>query len=103
MDPTGWCTLHDDALMIRVVVHPGSSRQGIQRVEPRGLVVALHAPPADGRANDELIELIARTLRLPRSSIALVRGHASRQKTLRLATANPPAALASLRAIVPSE
>jgi uncharacterized protein (TIGR00251 family) len=102
VNPTGWCTLHNDALMIRVVVHPGRSRRGFQRVEPRGLIVALHAPPTDGRANDELIELMARTLRLPPSSIALVRGQTSRQKTLRVATASPAAALASLQAIIPS-
>ena len=71
------------------------------RVEPRGLVVALHAPPDKGRANDELIELLARSLRVPRSAISLLRGDTSRAKTIRIATSRPQEVAAALEALIP--
>ena len=42
------------------------------------------APPADGRANQAVVELLAAALGLPRASIALVSGAASRDKLLRV-------------------
>ena len=37
-------------------------------------------PPEDGRANEAVLDLLARTLDLPRSRLALVSGHSSREK-----------------------
>jgi len=42
------------------------------------------APPTDGRANQAVVELLAAVLGLPRASIALVSGAASRDKLLRV-------------------
>jgi uncharacterized protein (TIGR00251 family) len=96
-----WITIDADGLTLRIVARPGSTRRGILRVEPRGLVVALHAPPDKGRANDELIELLARSLRLPRSAITLLRGDTSRAKTIRIATSHPHEVAAALEALIP--
>jgi uncharacterized protein YggU (UPF0235/DUF167 family) len=40
------------------------------------------AAPADGKANDALIALLAETLDVPRTSIEIAGGHASRDKTI---------------------
>lgn len=56
------------------------------------LLIKLHAPPADGKANAELIRFIAETLDCPKGQVSLLRGTTSRQKTLQL----PTAALARL-------
>ncbi len=100
-NPAGWITIDADGLTLRVVARPGSTRRGILRVEPRGLVVALHAPPDKGRANDELFELLARSLRLPRSTITLIRGDTSRAKTIRIATRRPHEVATALEALIP--
>jgi uncharacterized protein (TIGR00251 family) len=71
------------------------------RVHPRGLVVALHSPPEKGRANDELIDLLARALKLPRVNITLIRGATSRLKTVRIATARPRDLAASIEVLLP--
>jgi uncharacterized protein (TIGR00251 family) len=49
------------------------------------LRVWLHAPPVEDAANEALIELIARTLRLPKRAVTLERGATARQKTLAIA------------------
>ena len=40
------------------------------------------APPVDGEANDALIELVSRIIHLPKTKIAIVSGHQSRNKRL---------------------
>ncbi len=84
-----WISRSRDGLRIETLARPGASRRGIVGVEARGLVVALHAPPEGGRANDELIEFFARALRLPRANVRIARGASSRRKTLEIATAEP--------------
>jgi hypothetical protein len=44
------------------------------------LRVSVTAPPADGKANQALIALLADRLDVARSSLQIVRGHGSRDK-----------------------
>ena len=46
------------------------------------LKVRVTAPPTNGEANQAVIRLLARTLKVPPSGIRIVRGRTSRQKTL---------------------
>jgi len=46
--------------------------------------VRVTAPPEDGRANDALLDLLAKRLDLPRRSLSIVSGHTSREKVVRL-------------------
>ena len=46
------------------------------------LKVKVHAPALEGRANEELCDFIAETLRLPRRSVRVTQGEKSRQKVL---------------------
>ena len=48
------------------------------------LRLELHAPPADGEANEACIKFLARTLRLPQSCVEIVSGHKARRKLLRV-------------------
>jgi uncharacterized protein len=99
--PAAWCTIATDAVVVRVVARPGSTRRGLMRVDPRGLVVGLHSPPDKGRANEELIELLARLLRVPRTAITLIRGDTARTKTVRIASSRPREVAGTLQALVP--
>jgi len=86
-----WLACGDGFLTIQILAQPGSSQQRIVRLEARGLVVALNSRPDKGKANDELIGLLARTFRVPRTAITIVRGQSARHKTVRIATAEPAA------------
>ena len=48
------------------------------------LVVRVTAPPAEGRANDAVVRLVARAAGVAPSRVALIRGATGRDKLLRL-------------------
>jgi uncharacterized protein len=49
------------------------------------LKASVTAPPAEGRANDALLALLAKNLGVPRRDLALVGGAKSRNKTVQVA------------------
>jgi uncharacterized protein len=46
------------------------------------LLVRVTAPPVDGKANDALCRLIARTAGVAPTRVRVTRGHSARQKTV---------------------
>ncbi len=56
------------------------------------------SPPEDGKANAALIALLAKTLAVPKTTIAIVAGETSRIKTIHLA-APPPDSIRRLETI----
>jgi uncharacterized protein (TIGR00251 family) len=72
------------AVGLRVRVKPNARRSAILGVEQGELVVALTAPPRDGRANQELLQLFARVANVPAGRIELVSGASGRRKLLRI-------------------
>lgn len=94
-----WISAGRDAVTLQVLAKPGSSRRGIIRADPRGLIIALNAPPEKGRANDELITLISRALGVSRAALELSSGTGSRHKTLRISTSDPASVASRLIAI----
>jgi uncharacterized protein len=68
-----------------VKVHPRAKKNAITGQVGDALKVALTAPPADGKANDACIEFFAKLLNVPRSSVTIAAGQASRNKVIRVA------------------
>lgn len=95
-----WCICGDGFVTLRVVVRPGVSRRGAVHIDARGLIIALNSPPEKGKANHELVEYLAGALKMPRAAVTIVRGVASRHKTVRIAASNPRAVAAALEALV---
>ena len=59
-----------------VKVKPNSKKQTIIEEEDGSLTVHLKSPPVDGKANKELIELLAKKFNVPKSSITIQMGWA---------------------------
>ena len=74
-----------DGVVIAVRVVPRAGRSGIAGTRGGALLVRLNAPPVEGAANDELIEVIADTLGVPRRAVTIVSGERSRSKRVRVA------------------
>lgn len=70
---------------VRLRVAPGAARDEVVGRHGEAWKVRVAAPPADGRANEALVGLLARALALPRSAVAIVAGHGSRDKLVELA------------------
>jgi uncharacterized protein len=78
-----------EGALISVWAKPRASKSRIigRRDDGKGqtqLEVALAAPPVDGAANQELLEFIARSLKVGKSRVELVRGESSRLKVVRI-------------------
>lgn len=81
---------------LTVHVRPRAGRTAfLGRRADRSLEVALRAAPEGGKANAELVALIARALGVPRSAVTILRGAAARTKLVRVEGASR-AALAAL-------
>ncbi len=67
---------------IAIKVIPNAPKNEIVGRLGEALKVKIHAPPVEGRANDELCEFVARVLGLPRRAIVVIRGETSRHKVI---------------------
>jgi len=85
-----------DAIIVSVRVIPRAGKSGVAGARAGALLVRLQAPPIEGAANQELIEVIARTLGVPRRAISIVSGERSRHKRLRVAGIDAAAAASRL-------
>jgi len=69
---------------LELKVIPNAPRNEIAGWLGDALKVKVHAPALEGRANDELLDFLARELGVPRRHLTLLRGEKSRQKVVRL-------------------
>ena len=67
-------------MTLDVRVQPRSSRRGVETCPDGTVKVHLHSPPADGRANRELVEILAEEFGVPKSRVSIKSGAASRNK-----------------------
>ncbi|HUK88106.1 MAG TPA: DUF167 domain-containing protein [Terriglobales bacterium] len=67
-----------------VKVHPRARKNAVTGEVGEALKISLTAPPAEGRANQALIEFLAELLQLPRASVTIAAGHSSRNKVVRV-------------------
>lgn len=61
-------------------VKPRSSRAGVRVLEDGILEVRVHSPPADGKANEEVIERVAEHFAVKRRQVCIITGESSRNK-----------------------
>jgi uncharacterized protein (TIGR00251 family) len=71
-----------DRVAVRVTPRAGSER--IDVTEGDLVKVYVSVPPESGKANARVIEIIAETLGLPKTSLSLLRGERSRNKVLKV-------------------
>ncbi|HZG36573.1 MAG TPA: DUF167 domain-containing protein [Gaiellaceae bacterium] len=74
---------------LRLRVARGATRAAVVGRHGDGWKVRVAAPPERGRANSAVLELLATALRVPRASVTLVSGAASRDKIVELAGIAP--------------
>lgn len=72
----------------RVKVKPNSKEQKIEEQSDGSLTVKLKSAPVDGKANEELIKLLAENFNVSKSRIRIKSGLSSRQKLIEIDTDN---------------
>lgn len=79
-----WYKIQGQLVELRILAKPNAKRSALLVVGEDELHVSLHAKPQDGKANQELIDFLAKLLRLPKSHLNLERGEGSRHKVVSL-------------------
>jgi len=75
----------DNGVILTVRVIPRAATSGVAGMRADALLVRLHAPPVEGAANAELIEVIASALKVPKRAVTIASGERSRVKRVRVA------------------
>jgi uncharacterized protein (TIGR00251 family) len=101
-DGGGPFTATTGGVRVRLRVTPKASRNGLAGVADtvdggRALKVAVTVVPEDGKANQAVIALLAKTLKAPKGAFTLVAGATDRNKIIDIA-GDPADLLARLRA-----
>jgi uncharacterized protein (TIGR00251 family) len=70
--------------LIKVYLQPKSSKNEMVGPYRDGIKVKVTAPPVEGKANEALIRFLSKELGISPSCIEMIKGHHSREKTLRI-------------------
>ena len=79
-----------DGALVAVRLTPKSSANAVRGIAHDAdgathLKVAVTAPPEDGKANAALLKLLAKTWKLPKTSLTIASGATSRRKVVQIA------------------
>ncbi len=70
-----------DGIEFQLRISPNASKNEVIKTS-ESVKVKITAPPVDGKANKCLIEYLSKLLRVPKTSIVILRGETSKDKTL---------------------
>ncbi len=75
--------------IVKLHVVPGARKTAVAGLHGDRLKVKVAAPPEKGRANEALLEFLARSLEVPRQAVHLTSGAASRAKVVTVHDLSP--------------
>lgn len=68
----------------QVKVKPNSKNQNIDEAADGSLIINLKSPPVDGKANEELIQILAKKFEVSKSRISIKFSLSSRNKVVEI-------------------
>src|SRR3954471_11012322 len=86
--PMGFLRQSGEDVLVTVRVQPRAAKDALAGERAGALVVRVTAPPVDGRANDAVCRLLAKTAGVPPSRVTVERGATGRDKMVRIAGAS---------------
>lgn len=75
-------TASDGGVKFNIKVIPGSSKSEMTDIIDGVVKIKLNSQPTEGQANKECIKLLSKTLKIPKSSIKIISGEKSKNKTI---------------------
>lgn len=73
-----------DDLVLHCYLQPGASRNEFAGEHDGALRIRIAAPPVDGKANQALIQFLAKAFAVPKSRVQIELGQSSRRKRIRI-------------------
>ncbi len=77
-----WIRETPKGVIFKAAIQPGGSRNEIVGLKGDALKIRITAPPVEGAANKMCVEFLAKTLKVRKSDVEIIRGQASRSKKL---------------------
>lgn len=77
----------DQGLVIKIKIVPNSSKNDLI-IEDEFVKVKVTAQPIENKANKALIEFLSKRFKVPKTSIEILKGETSKEKTLLFATSD---------------
>ena len=72
-------------MKISIMVKPNSRKEEVVAAADGGYTVRVSAPPVDGKANERVVELLAKHFGVPKGRVTIVRGSSGRRKIVEIA------------------
>lgn len=73
-----------DDLLLQLYIQPKASRDKIIGLHGSELKIAITAPPIDGKANAHLTKFLAKSFKVPKGDIEIIKGELGRHKQVRV-------------------
>jgi uncharacterized protein (TIGR00251 family) len=77
---TRFIKISEGGISIDCWIQPKACKTAISGVHGISIKITVAAPPEDGKANAELCAFLSKKLGIPKSSVQIKSGHASRRK-----------------------
>lgn len=88
-----------DGVTVKIKLQPRSSRSEVSGLCGDSVKACVNAPPADGEANQALIQLLSDAFNIPKSRIEIIAGHKNRNKRIKFSGVDSAFILRQLKAI----
>jgi len=75
-------------MLLKIKVVPNSKEQKIEKISELDYKIHLKAQPVKGKANQELIELLADYFNMSKSEICIIKGKTSNKKIVEITNQN---------------
>ncbi|HAP00148.1 MAG TPA: hypothetical protein DCQ83_08910 [Fibrobacteres bacterium] len=69
---------------LKIKVKPNARASELEETDEGSWVARLKSPPVDGKANDELVALVARHFNRPKSAVSIKSGASARMKLVQI-------------------
>ena len=79
-----WLSKTKEGYRIAIQVSPNARKSEIASSDGETLRIRLQAQPVDGKANEALIQFLAKKLRIPRKQITITHGLTNKRKFLEI-------------------
>lgn len=80
-------TIKDDGVIIKLKISPNASKNQII-TENEIIKLKVTAQPIENKANKAVIEYLSKMLKVPKTSVSIVKGDTSKEKTIFIKTSD---------------
>lgn len=71
----------DNGILATIKISPNAKKNEIIKTDTE-VKIKITAQPIDGKANKALIEYLSKTFKIPKTSISIIKGETSKEKTI---------------------